>query len=135
MSTQTSLVTGVDFVAVPVTDYDAAAEFYGGVLGLPFVKRWGQLPAGEFQAGNLTLALLQPDAFGREFRTSTSWVALQVDDVEAVRAELEGKGIEFSADTLDSGVCHMAFFNDPDGNPLMLHHRYAPPGAVPPGAS
>jgi catechol 2,3-dioxygenase-like lactoylglutathione lyase family enzyme len=135
MSTQTSLVTGVDFVAVPVTDYDAAAEFYGGVLGLPFVKRWGQFPAGEFQAGNLTLAVLQPDAFGQEFRPSTSWVALQVDDVAAARAELEAKGIEFRADTMDSGVCHMAFFSDPDGNPLILHHRYAPPGAVPPTAA
>ena len=126
MSTQTSLVTGVDFVAVPVTDYDAAAEFYGTVLGLPFVKRWGSLPAGEFQAGNLTLAVLQPDAFGMEWKPSNAWVALQVDDVEAARAELEGQGIEFRMDTIDSGVCHQAFFADPDGNPLILHHRYAP---------
>src|SRR3954453_10745054 len=109
MSTQTSLVTGVDFVGIPVTDYDAAAEFYGGVLGLPFVKRWGTLPAGEFQAGNLTLAVLQPDAFGIEFKPSNAWVALQVDDVEAARAELEGQGIEFRMDTIDSGVCHQAF--------------------------
>lgn len=134
MSTQTSLVTGVDFVAIPVTDYDAAAEFYGGVLGLPFVKRWGELPAGEFQAGNLTLAVLQPDAFGQEFRSSTSWVALQVEDVAAVRARLEAEGIEFHRDTIDSGVCHMAIFSDPDGNPLILHHRYAPPGESPPQA-
>src|SRR3954468_21767622 len=94
-TTETSLVTGVDFVAIPVTDYDASAEFYGGTLGLPFVKRWGEMPAGEFQAGNLTLAILQPDAFGQEFRTSTSWVALQVDDVEAMRGDLEAKGVEF----------------------------------------
>ena len=126
MSTQTSLVTGVDFVGVPVTDYDAAAEFYGDVLGLPFVKRWGEMPAGEFQAGNLTLAVVQPDAFGQEFRSSTSWVALQVDDVEAARAELEAKGVEFRGDTIDSGVCHMAMLSDPWGNPLLLHHRYAP---------
>ena len=132
MSTQTALVTGVDFVAVPVTDYEAAAEFYGSVLGLPFVKRWGDLPAGEFQAGNLTLAVLQPDAFGQEFRSSTSWVALQVDDVAAVRARLEEQGISFGADTMDSGVCHMAFFTDPDGNPLLLHHRYAPKDVRPP---
>jgi catechol 2,3-dioxygenase-like lactoylglutathione lyase family enzyme len=126
MSTQTSLVTGVDFVAVPVTDYDASAEFYGEVLGLPFVKRWGDLPAGEFQAGNLTLAVLQPDAFGIEFKPSNAWIALQVDDVAAARAGLEAQGIEFRMDTIDSGVCHQAFFSDPDGNPLILHHRYAP---------
>lgn len=132
MSTQTTSVTGVDFVAIPVTDYEAAAKFYGTVLGLPFVKRWGDFPAGEFQAGNLTLAVLQPDAFGQEFRTSTSWVALQVDDVAATRADLEAQGIEFRNDTLDSGVCHMAFFTDPDGNPLLLHHRYAPKDAAPP---
>jgi catechol 2,3-dioxygenase-like lactoylglutathione lyase family enzyme len=130
-TTETSLVTGVDFVAIPVTDYDASAEFYGGTLGLPFVKRWGEMPAGEFQAGNLTLALLQPEAFGQEFRTSTSWVALQVDDVEATRADLEGQGVEFLRDTIDSGVCHMAVFTDPDGNTLLLHHRYAPKDAKP----
>jgi catechol 2,3-dioxygenase-like lactoylglutathione lyase family enzyme len=133
-TTQTSLVTGVDFVAVPVTDYDAAAEFYGTVLGLPFVKRWGDMPAGEFQAGNLTLAVLQPDAFGQEFKQSSSWVALQVDDVAAARADLESQGIAFNDDTMDSGVCHMAFFRDPDGNPLLLHHRYAPKGEAPPAA-
>ena len=122
-------ITGVDFVAIPVTDYDRAAEFYGGVLGLPFVKRWGEMPAGEFQAGNLTLAVVDPTAFGQEYRPSTSWVALQVDDVAAVRAGLEAKGIEFRGDTIDSGVCHMAMFADPWGNPLILHHRYAPKDA------
>ena len=126
MSTQTSLITGVDFVAIPVTDYDAAAKFYGEVLGLPFVKRWGDMPAGEFQAGNLTLAVLQPEAFGQTFAPSSSWFALQVDDVEATRAALEEQGIAFEATTMDSGVCHLAFFRDPDGNPLILHHRYAP---------
>ena len=134
MSTQTSLVTGVDFVALPVSDYDAAAEFYGGVLGLPFVKRWGQMPAGEFQAGNLTIAVLEPDAFGFDFKTSNAWVALQVDDVAETRAALESPGVEFRNDTIDSGVCHMAFFDDPDGNPLMLHHRYAPKDQAPPAA-
>lgn len=124
-------VTGVDFVAIPTEDYERAAAFYGQTLGLPFVKRWGNLPAGEFQAGNLTLALMQSDAFGREFRTSSTAVALQVDDVEAARERLQSEGVEFQADTLDSGVCHMAFFSDPDGNPLILHHRYAPPAAMP----
>ena len=99
------------------------------MLGLPFVKRWGSFPAGEFQPGNLTLAVVQPDAFGQEFRTSTSWVALQVDDVAAARSALEAHGVEFQGDILDSGVCHQAFFLDPDGNPLILHHRYAPPAA------
>jgi predicted enzyme related to lactoylglutathione lyase len=51
---------------------------------------------------------------------------LRVPDVEDVRRELEAKGIEFQGDTLDTGVCHMAFFHDPDGNALMLHRRYAP---------
>ena len=135
MSTQTSPVTGVDFVAVPVTDYDAAAEFYGGVLGLPFVKRWGKLPAGEFQAGNLTLALVQPDAFGTEYKPGNAWVALQVDDVAAARTALEAEGMTFRGDSFDSGVCHQAIFADPDGNTLILHHRYAPKGAAPPSAA
>jgi catechol 2,3-dioxygenase-like lactoylglutathione lyase family enzyme len=130
MSTQPSYVTGVDFVAVPVTDYDTAAAFYGDVLGLPFVKRWGSLPAGEFQAGNLTLALMQPDAFGMEFAKGNAWIALQVDDVAQARAGLEDKGVAFRGENIDSGVCHQAIFADPDGNTLILHHRYAPKQAA-----
>jgi len=126
MTETAQFVTGVDFVAIPTADYEAAATFYGEVLNLPFVKRWGKMPAGEFQAGNLTLALMQSDAFGLEFGKSNAPVALQVDDVEAARARLQEQGVEFRGDILDSGVCFQAFFADPDGNPLILHHRYAP---------
>ncbi len=121
-----TFVTGVDFVALQTRDHAAAAKFYGETLGLPFVKTWGSMPASEFQAGNLTLAVMQSDAFGIEFAPSSSMVALAVDDVEAVRARLEGEGIEFRGQVLDSGVCHQAFFADPDGNLLALHHRYVP---------
>lgn len=119
-------ITGVDFVAVPTRDFEAADAFYGSVLGLERSKRWGEMPAGEFETGSLTIALMQSDAFGMEFSPHSHPIALQVDDVEAARAELEEKGVTFPADTLDSGVCHMAHFHDPDGNTLMLHHRYAP---------
>jgi predicted enzyme related to lactoylglutathione lyase len=124
-----NLVTGVDFVCVPTRDHDRAAAFYGETLGLPFRKRWGEYPASEFQAGNLTLAVMDPTAFGMAEPTPNSVpIALQVDDVEAARRELEAKGVEFHGQLLDSGVCHQAFFSDPDGNPLTLHHRYAPGG-------
>ena len=126
-----TLVTGVDFVALQTRDHVAAAKFYGETLGLPFVKSWGKMPASEFQAGNLTLAVMQSDAFGLEFAPSSSMVALAVDDVNAVRERLEGVGIEFRGGVLDSGVCHQAFFTDPDGNLLALHHRYAPKDAMP----
>lgn len=118
-------ITGVDFVTVPTADYERAAKFYGEVLGLPFVKGWGSMPAGEFQAGSLTLAVMQMDAFGQEFRRSASAIALQVADVPVSRAELEAAGVAFHGDIIDSGVCHQAHFADPDGNPLILHHRYA----------
>jgi predicted enzyme related to lactoylglutathione lyase len=127
MRTTTSLVTGVDFVTVPTRDYEKASEFYGTVLGLPFLKRWGDRPAGEFETGTLTIAVMQSDAFGIEFQPHSLPIALHVDDVEAARAQLEASGVTFLADTMDSGVCHMAHFKDPDGNTLMLHHRYAPP--------
>ena len=123
-------VTGVDFITVHTRDYDRASEFYGTVLGLPFSKRWGDMPAGEFETGTLTLALMQSDAFGVEFAPHTHPIALHVDDVAAARAELEARGVTFAADTMDSGVCHMAHFRDPDGNALMLHNRYAPPAGA-----
>jgi predicted enzyme related to lactoylglutathione lyase len=127
MTTSTSLVTGVDFVTVPTKDYEAAAEFYGTVLGLPFGKRWGQKPAGEFETGTLTIAVMQSDAFGLEFQPHTLPIALHVEDFQAAHAELESRGVSFKGDTIDSGVCYMAHFEDPDGNMLMIHHRYAPP--------
>jgi predicted enzyme related to lactoylglutathione lyase len=120
------LVTGTDFVTVPTQDYEAAARFYGEVLELPFSKRWGEFPAGEFETGSLTIAVMQTDAFGIEFSPNKTPIALRVDDVHAARAELESRGVEFQGDILDSGVCHQAFFTDPDGNVLGLHHRYAP---------
>jgi catechol 2,3-dioxygenase-like lactoylglutathione lyase family enzyme len=126
MTTQTTLVTGTDFITVATKDYDAAAEFYGNVLGLPFSKRWGQMPAGEFETGNLTIALMQSDAFGLEFRANNHPIEFRVDDFEAAQKELESRGVEFKGETIDSGVCYQAFFEDPDGNTLAIHHRYAP---------
>jgi predicted enzyme related to lactoylglutathione lyase len=119
-------VTGVDFITVPTQDFEKAEQFYGDVLGLERSKQWGSMPAREFETGSLTIALMQSDAFGVEFERHSHPIALHVDDVAAAREELESKGIEFVADTMDSGVCHMAHFRDPDGNALMLHHRYAP---------
>ena len=131
MTTSTSLVTGVDFVIVPTQDADRARDFYGDVLGLPFVKQWGEMPGFEFQAGDLTLAIMQMDAFGQDFRPNGGPIALQVDDVDAARAELESKGVTFFTDVIDSGVCKQAYFADPDGNGLGIHHRYAPKDAKP----
>lgn len=119
-------VTGVDFITVPTQDFEKAEQFYGDVLGLERSKQWGNMPAREFETGSLTIALMQSDAFGVEFERHSHPIALHVDDVASAREELESKGIEFVADTMDSGVCHMAHFRDPDGNALMLHHRYAP---------
>ena len=124
-------ITGVDFVCVPTRNWDEAKDFYGETLGLERSKRWGNMPASEFETGSLTIALMQTDAFGMEFAALPTPIALHVDDVHAAREELEGKGVKFPADTLDSGVCHMAHFRDPDGNVLMLHHRYAPKDAKP----
>jgi predicted enzyme related to lactoylglutathione lyase len=122
-------VTGVDFIAIPTQDFDRAEAFYGDVLGLERSKRWGNMPAGEFENGTVTIALMQSDAFGMEFASHSHPLALQVDDVHAAREELEAQGVEFMGDIIDSGVCHMAPFKDPDGNMLMLHHRYAPKDA------
>ncbi len=119
-------VNAVDFVVVPTENIDQAVEFYENVLGLEKSKQWGDQPAWEFEAGNLTLAVWEPTSFGQTFQSHNSPIALQVPDVEEARKELEGKGIKFAIDTMDSGVCHMAFFQDPDGNALMLHKRYAP---------
>jgi catechol 2,3-dioxygenase-like lactoylglutathione lyase family enzyme len=127
-----TLITGTDFITISTKDFDAAVEFYGGVLGLPESKRWGQMPAVEFETGNLTIAVMQSDAFGIEFQANNHPLEFHVDDFETAHDELESRGVEFKGDTLDSGVCFQAFFEDPDGNMLAIHHRYAegaPPAA------
>jgi catechol 2,3-dioxygenase-like lactoylglutathione lyase family enzyme len=128
VNSQTPLITGTDFITVATQDFDAAVGFYGGVLGLKESKRWGQMPAVEFETGNLTIAVMQSDAFGLEFRANNHPIELRVDDFAAAREELESRGVEFVGETLDSGVCHQAFFADPDGNALAIHNRYAPKG-------
>jgi len=125
-TTAEQLITGVDFLAVPTHDVEAACQFYGETLGL---RRSVHLPErnyAEFETGNLTLSLIDAEAMGLEHHPHRHEVALHVDDVEAARRTLEGRGVSFRGDTLDTGVCHMAFFSDPDGNALMLHHHYAP---------
>ncbi|MGH2841239.1 MAG: VOC family protein [Solirubrobacteraceae bacterium] len=119
-------VTGVDFITVPTSDFEQASAFYGDVLGLERSATWGDMPAAEFETGTLTIAVMQSDAFGIEFAPHTHPIALHVEDVEAARAELEAQGVAFRGETMDSGVCHMAHFADPDGNALMFHRRYAP---------
>lgn len=114
----------VDFISVPTQDIERAKQFYGEILGLEHER---DTPAGaEFRAGQLTLGVWNPASAGLEFRATPNDLALHVADVAAARLELEGKGVEFHGETLDTGVCHMAFFADPDGNALMLHRRYAP---------
>lgn len=130
MSASTSIVTGVDFVSVPTADLTRAMAFYGDVLGLPRSTKWqrpGEEPmAAEYETGTVTIAVIQGDRIGIAFSPSNVPIALHVEDVAAARGELEARGVEFLMDTMDTGVCHMAHFKDPDGNALMLHHRYAP---------
>jgi catechol 2,3-dioxygenase-like lactoylglutathione lyase family enzyme len=119
------IVERTDFVSVPVTDLERSTAWYRDTLGLPQIGE-GAWP--EFQLGeNVSLYLIDPTNIGREFNgPNHGSIALRVPDVEETKRELEGRGIEFGGDVLDTGVCHMAFFADPDGNALMLHRRYAP---------
>ena len=96
------------------------------MLGLPCSARYGRIPGGEFETGNLTLQVIEAEAIGLDFQPNRGAIALHVDDVAGARAELESRGVTFRGDTLDSGVCYQAIFEDPDGNALILHHRYAP---------
>jgi catechol 2,3-dioxygenase-like lactoylglutathione lyase family enzyme len=123
-------VTGTDFVFLPISDFDRSESFYAGILGLEVSKRYRDGIGGEFETGNLTIQVVDTGKIGREIPPSTGAIALHVDEVEEARAELESKGVEFSQEILDSGVCFQAFFHDPDGNALILHHRYAPPGVM-----
>ena len=126
MSTTSEIVTGVDFVSCPTRDLPAAAAFYGETLGLRRSVYYEARTYAEFETGNLTLSVYNPEKMGLTHDVSPNPVALHVEDVARARNLLEQRGVSFNGDTLDTGVCHMAFFADGDGNALMLHHRYAP---------
>jgi predicted enzyme related to lactoylglutathione lyase len=126
MATTSEIVTGVDFVGMPTRDLATAAAFYGETLGLRRSVYLEHRNYSEFETGNLTLSVYDPEKMGLEHHVNPNPIALHVDDVAEARATLEERGVRFHDDTLDTGVCHMAFFSDPDGNAMMLHHRYAP---------
>jgi catechol 2,3-dioxygenase-like lactoylglutathione lyase family enzyme len=112
----------VDTVGVPSRDGKRSRQFYVETLGLrPDERSWN-----EFWVGETCFAIWYPEQFRGEFEPQKNSLALlRVEDVEAARAELEAKGVEFVGETLDTAVCHMASFLDPDGNELTLHRRYA----------
>jgi predicted enzyme related to lactoylglutathione lyase len=126
MTASSELVRGVDFVGCPTRDLDQAAAFYGDTLRLPRSVYNAERNYSEFETGNLTLSVYNAEKMGLKHEVNPNPIALHVDDVASARAALEERGVKFHGDTLDTGVCHMAFFSDPDGNALMLHHRYAP---------
>jgi catechol 2,3-dioxygenase-like lactoylglutathione lyase family enzyme len=126
MTERRTLITRTDFVYLPVTSFEKAEEFYGGVLGLPCSARYRDGVGGEFETGSLTIQVIDSAKIGRQFEPSKGAIALHVDDVAAARAELEARGVAFNGETIDSGVCYQAYFEDQDGNGLILHHRYAP---------
>jgi catechol 2,3-dioxygenase-like lactoylglutathione lyase family enzyme len=117
------MITKLDFVAVPSQDSERSRRFYIETLGLR-PDEHGQF---EFWVGETCFSIWEPARLGAPFAPQNNGhIALHVEDVAEARQELEAKGVEFAGETFDTGVCHMAFFNDPDGNNLMLHHRYAP---------
>jgi predicted enzyme related to lactoylglutathione lyase len=122
----TATIKGLDFILLPTQDLNRAVTFYRDVLGLEVESPWGEMGM-EFKIGNdLTLAVMDSKAIGRPFAAVTGGtIALKVVDVEATVKELQAKGVVFEHELIDSGVCKMMPFSDPDGNSLMLHHRYA----------
>jgi predicted enzyme related to lactoylglutathione lyase len=127
MSTNTEqLITGVDFAMVPTRKFDDAVAFYGETLGLPRSAYNAERGYAEFETGNLTLSVVDTGRMGLEHNANPNAIALHVDDMDAARATLASRGVEFAGEPFDTSVCFMSFFKDPDGNALMLHHRYAP---------
>jgi catechol 2,3-dioxygenase-like lactoylglutathione lyase family enzyme len=126
MSNSTPAITRIDFVPIPTQDAERATAFYRDKLGLVESEHTLDRQFSEFDLGGTTLSVWDPATAGMEFNANTNAIALHTDDVKALREELERRGVTFFGETLDTGVCHMAFFADLDGNPLMLHGRYAP---------
>ena len=117
-----SLISKVDSIGIPSRDTERSRKFYLEALGL----RPDEHADNEFWVGETCFAIWEPERFGLNFAPTKNGLALlHVDDVESARRELEQSGVEFDGEILDTGVCYMAKFLDPDGNELVLHKRYA----------
>jgi catechol 2,3-dioxygenase-like lactoylglutathione lyase family enzyme len=116
-------VEQVDFVSIPTRDVARAVSWYCDVLGLPVSEH----SPGEVETPNVTLGFWNPEADGEEFAANTAGIAFRVADVAAAVDEARAGGAEVIG-IEDTGVCHMGFVKDPDGNVLILHRRYAPRG-------
>jgi extradiol dioxygenase family protein len=113
-------------LAVPVDDLAAARRFYGEVLGLERNPHSPDVDWVEYEAGNVTLAVMTPHTHEYEFAPlPPATIALRVADVATAKEKLEAAGIEV-ADMWDSGACNGAGVSDPSGNRILLHRRYAP---------
>ena len=115
-------VEQVDFISIPTRDVERAVAWYRDVLGLPE----SDASEGEVETPNVTLSFWEPERENLPFVANTAGFAVRVEDVAKARDELEAKGVEFVAETWDSGVCLFAACRDTDGNTVILHRRYAP---------
>jgi len=96
-----------------------AVKFYTDVLGLKLKSRYGDNFA-QVEAPGTTIALHPASKEGLDSSRSESIsIGFVVDDLDRERAELENKGVRFLR-MLDDAQVRLAFFADPDGNPLYL---------------
>ena len=113
----------IGFVAYPVTDIPRARKFYEGTLGLkpnaPLKSETQQWI--EYDIGPNTLGIGCSDQW-KPSKDGPS-VALEVEDFGAAVEALKKHHIEFIIGPMETPVCHMATFRDPDGNKLTIHRR------------
>jgi catechol 2,3-dioxygenase-like lactoylglutathione lyase family enzyme len=119
-----SWANGVHAITLFVDDVAAARDFYRDVLGLPIAFADGESAA--FNFGNTILnvlrveaapELIQPVAVAPRDAGSRSLLTIDVADVDAVCAELSGRGVSILNGPVDRpwGV-RTAAFADPAGH-------------------
>ncbi len=113
----------VDDVFFNVDDMDGAAAFYRDKLGLSI--KYQSADWVELDAGNVTIALRRYGS-GPEGRPELgvgegATIVLEVDDIEASKAELEDRGVKFIGGVFQYGAVKLAAFEDLDGNVLQIY--------------
>jgi len=109
-------------IALRVTDYARARQFYTEVLELPVV---GQIPGKEIEflgIGGTTIELMggaDPESLAKP-QAGLIHLAFEVEDVDATYRELRDRGVTFTVEPKSVGDLRVAFFVDPDGNELEL---------------
>jgi predicted enzyme related to lactoylglutathione lyase len=119
-------ITDIAFTSYAVTDVPRARKFYEEVLGLTAgsVYEGDGMAFIEYAIGSGFMSI---GAGAEAFKPGSQGgvIVFEVDDFDAFVKKLKDSQVKFVMEPMDTGACHIALVEDPDGNRVMVHKKKA----------